>query len=123
LLSGSTVEEINNKLAGVVTDVRNAEKRFKLDQVIFSASMVVDALKEMKQPETKKDHPGTFIIDFIHRFISETPDHKPGTLKEYKSLANHLADYEKLKRTKFTFEGDAAILNGPFGFPYRCKGS
>ncbi|HMK18127.1 MAG TPA: tyrosine-type recombinase/integrase [Chitinophagaceae bacterium] len=112
LLSGSDVEDINNKLASEITDVRNAEKRFKLDQVTFSASMVVDAIKKMKQPETKKDLPGTFIVDFIHRFIKETPDHKQGTLKEYKSLANHLSDYERLKKTKFTFEGDAAILNG-----------
>ncbi len=112
LLTSAEVAEINSKLQDVKNDVGDVETRFKLDKKPFSPQMVIDNLKELKQPETKKDLPGINIVDFIDRFAKETTDHKEGTLKEYKGLANKMKEYEKLKKVKFTFEGDAAILKG-----------
>lgn len=104
LLSGSGVEETNNKLSGVVADVRNVEMRFRLDQVTFSASMVIDALKDMKQPETMKDQPGKKLTDFIDKYIKETSAFEKGTIKGYNGLKNHIEDFEKEKKQYFYFE-------------------
>ena len=41
LLADSEVKEINSKLSAVTTDIRNAESRFKLDQITFSVSMIL----------------------------------------------------------------------------------
>jgi integrase len=104
LLTSSDVEEINNKLAAVITDVRNAEKRFKLDQVTFSASMVIDAIKIMNQPETKKDQPGKSAVDFIDRYVKETSSFEDGTIKGYVGVRNHIEDFEREKRQYFYFD-------------------
>lgn len=112
LLTASEAAEINAKLQGVKNDISDVEKRFKLDKNAFSPQMVIDTLKELKHPETKKDLPGINIVDFIDRFIKETTDHKEGTIKEYRGLANKMKEYEQLRKVKFLFEGDAAILKG-----------
>jgi integrase len=104
LLTGHDVEEINTKLASVITEVRNIEKRFKLDQIPFSASMVIDALKEVKQPETKKDLPGKSVVDFINRYVKETSSFEEGTIKGYVGVRNHIEDFEKEQKQYFYFD-------------------
>lgn len=112
LLQASEIAEINHKIKEVIKDVNDIETRFKLDKKTFSPEMVIDSLKASKQPETKRDEPGVNIVDFIDRFRDETTDHKEGTLKEYRTLSNHLKEYEKTKKVKFTFEGDSSVLIG-----------
>lgn len=112
LLTASEMTEINSKLEVLKVDINDVETRFKLDKKTFSPQMVIEALRQIKKPETKIEQPGIFIIDFINRFCAETNDHKEGTLKAYSGLANHMANYEALKKTKFTFDGDASILRG-----------
>ncbi len=105
LLTAAEAEEINTKLAGVVVDFRNAEHRFKLDQVTYSPQMVIDAVKEMKRPETKRDEPGKNIDDFIHQFVKDcTGTHQAGTLKVYSGLAAHIAEFEKSSGERLTFD-------------------
>lgn len=105
LLSSSDVTEINAKLQAVENDVRDVEKRFKLDKTAFSPQMVIDTLKAIKKPETKKDLPGTNLIAFIKQFVTDSAGtHKPGTLKVYTGLAAHLAAFEKSRSIKLSFE-------------------
>lgn len=112
LIDSDEVSEINKKLLDVSNNVRDIETRFKLDKKTFSPEMVISTLKANLQPETKRDDPWVNIVDFIDRFRKETTDHKEGTLKEYRTLSSHLQEYEKIKRVKFTFEGDSSILVG-----------
>ena len=104
LFTSSEVAEINTKLERVMSDVADVETRFKLDKKAFDVDMVIDKLKELKNPETKKAQPGINLVDFIHRFVKDSAGtHKPGTLKVYTGLAAHLSDFEKAKRIKITF--------------------
>lgn len=112
LLSGSEVAEVNSKIQGVMNDISDVEKRYKLDKKTFSPQMVIDSLKALKQPETKKDEPGVNIIDFIHRFVKDsTGTHRPGTLKVYTGLVAHLTEFENSIGLKVTFDNiDVAML-------------
>jgi len=118
LLTKSEVTEINAKLRGLRSDVSRIERRFKDAEKAFSVEMVIEALKEMQKPETKKEVPGVNVIDFIHRFVKDsTGTHRPGTLKVYTGLAAHLKEFEKSRSTNFTFENtDVAMLRAFHGF-------
>lgn len=110
LLTNIEVNEINEKIENVIKAIRNIETRFKLDGVAYSISMVIEKLKEEEAGATKKEQPEYYITDFIEKFCRESQDHKEGTLKEYKTVMNHLQAYEKLNRVRFVFDGDADIL-------------
>lgn len=112
LLTSLEADEINSKLDQVKNDIKDIETRFKLDKRPFSAQMVIDALKEITRPETKKEQPGVNIVDFIKRFAKDsTGTHKTGTLKVYTGLGAHIAEFEKTKRITVTFESmDIATL-------------
>lgn len=123
LLTSSEVDEVNAKLEQLKTDVKDVEKRFKLDKIPFSAKMVIDTLKDLKQPETKKELPGINIVDFIHRFIDDsTGTHKSGTLKVYYGLAAHLEEFEKSRNIKVTFSNlDIPMIRNFHGFLSEVK--
>lgn len=65
---------------------------------------VIGALKDMHKPETKKEDPGTNIVDFIELFAKETTAQKARTVKTYRGLRSHLSRYEKTKKRRLTFE-------------------
>jgi site-specific recombinase XerD len=123
LLTVSEVAEINAKLQGVINDIADVEKRFKLDKTAFSPQMVIDTLKELKQPETKKDLPGTNLIAFINQFVIDSAGtHKPGTLKVYSGLAVHLSNFEKSRSVKLSFESiDVPMLRSFHSFLAEVK--
>ena len=105
LLTAKEVAKINDKLQGFGKNVRDVETRFRLDMKPFSPQMVIETLKELKQPETRKDTPETNVIYFINQFVKDSAGtHKPGTLKVYTGLAVHLTAFEKLKGEKIGFE-------------------
>jgi integrase len=104
-LTETQVREFNSKLRGYLTDIENVEKRFSLDKIAYTPQMVIDALDNIRQPEAIKDDPGKSVIAFIHQFVQDSKiSHKPGTLKVYSGLAEHLKAFEKLTRKKATFE-------------------
>jgi integrase len=118
LLTNTEAAEINAKLERVCSDIADVETRFKLDKKTFSPQMVIDALKEVRQPETKKDKPGVNVIAFILQFVKDsTGTHKPGTLKVYSGLAAHLSAFEKYRNIKITFDSiDIPVLRSFNGF-------
>lgn len=116
LLTSTDIEEINTKLSSVITEFRDAEKRFQLDRLTYTPQMVIDFVKASKKPLAQKDQPAVYIVDFINKFCLETTDHREGTIKAYKGLANHMANFEAIKRIRFAFEGDASILKSFSGY-------
>jgi integrase len=118
LLTASEAAKINAKLQEVRKDVADVETRFKLDKKVFSAAMIIDTYKTLKQPVTKKDEPGVKVVDFILKFVKDSAGtHSPGTLKVYSGLAKHLMDFEKSKSAKVTFENiDIAVLRAFHSF-------
>jgi integrase len=104
LLSENDVDKINEVLLNVKNNVADIEREYKKAKVAIDVEMVINKLKSAKEPETKKIDAKTNIADFIINYIKEANQFKEGTLKEYKTLANHIKDFEANKRVKFSFE-------------------
>ena len=104
LLTSSEADKVNNELGKVKDNVEEVETRFRLDKKQFDCKAVIDRLKELKRPQTKKEDPQTSVADFIRQFANETTAHKDGTKQTYTSLANHIERFERDKKQSFTFE-------------------
>lgn len=123
-LSEGEVKEFNSKLEAYKTDIANIEKRFSLDKKVYTPKMVVDALAEIYQPESKKDDPGESVIAFIHQFVKDSSGtRKEGTLKVYTGLAAHIAEFQQQKKKKAHFETiDKPFLKAFHGFLSESQG-
>jgi integrase len=90
----------------LVQEIKDIEKKFTLHKIAFSSQMVIDALKEVKLPITKKDESHTLLFDFIDKYISDhSTTREQGSLSVYKALKNHLSAYQRDKKRKITFLG------------------
>jgi integrase len=123
LLTAAEAADINSKLEEVKNDIAQVEQRFKLDKVMFSPDMVISALRELRLPETKKNEPGVYLVDFIHQFVKDSAGtHKPGTLKVYTGLAAHLQEFEKHRHSKCSFSSvDVPFLRSFHSFLSETK--
>lgn len=113
LLNGSDVKDINSKLKSIQDEVGEIEKHYRnsLTRKVFSAADVIEKLKEMKQPETKKDHPGKSVVEFIKKYCAESTGFREGTIKGYTGLMNHIINFEVQKKLSFNFETiDVSIM-------------
>lgn len=97
-------ESINNKLAGIKSEIEEIEKSFK--NVAISSGMVVDAYKgNNSKTLIKKEAPKTFVFDFIDQYVKDNePTRVKGSLSVYKSLNNHLKAYQKKNNITVKFE-------------------
>lgn len=95
------VDEINNRLIGIISDIKAIEKRFELDKVQYSAEMVINAYNEQRLPETKKSDHKNSIIDFLDRYIEDNRNAKRNkTICNYVNIKFHLSEFNK----KLTFD-------------------
>lgn len=98
------VERLNRKLQVIINDIETIENNFEHIGKAFDVDMVLGALKD-KYTTTKKVEPGKNVIDFIRQFANESGStHKPGTLKVYRGIAEHLEAFcrDKRKDAKFS---------------------
>lgn len=104
-LTDKEAKEINKKLSDILNDIEAIEQRFELDRVVYSADKVIERLKALKVPVTKKDESSTFIYDFIDKYIREhSTTREEGSLQVYRSLKKHLQDFQKHTKQKVTFD-------------------
>ncbi|HWW39360.1 site-specific integrase [Pedobacter sp.] len=104
LLTESEIDEINDNLAAIVKEIDNYEKDHLRKDIAFSSQMIIELLKESKNPSVKKEEPNNFVFDFIDQYIKDnTSTRVKGSLSVYKSLKAHLQAYETAKRTRITF--------------------
>jgi integrase len=105
LFTHSEAETLNNELSDLQKQVKEIEQRFEMDKIPYSAEMVIDKLNDHKKPTTKKEAPNKILFDFIDKYIE---DHKmtreAGSLTVYKSLKNHLQDYQLATKKKIAFD-------------------
>lgn len=94
----------NADLIAIKKEFSSQETDFERKKVTYSAEMIVEALKEQKQPGTKKDIK-TSVVDFLEQYAKDAAaTKKPASLKVYKTNANHLRDFEIKNKIKVTFE-------------------
>lgn len=105
ILLDTEIETVNENISKVKADIKDIEKRFELDKVTFTASMVIDALKDNTPHKTRKEEHRDLLFDFMDKYIA---DHKAsreaGSLTVYKSVKNHLEAYQSETKHKVRFE-------------------
>ncbi|KAA9041624.1 site-specific integrase [Ginsengibacter hankyongi] len=105
LPSSNDIKDINSELASFCRDVADIEKRFKLNRVIYSAEMVIEELKDSRLPTTKKKAPTNQVFDFIEKYIEDNKlSREAGSMSVYKSLKNHLQNYQIEKKRRVAFD-------------------
>ena len=105
LLFESEVEKINDDIAKIKSVVKSIETRFELDNIPYSASMIIDALKNGTPVKTKKDEPKNLLVDFIDKYIEHHElTREKGYLSVFRALKTHLISYQYSTRQQFTFK-------------------
>lgn len=106
------IEGLNRGLLAVKSEIENIEKRFELDSVQYSISMVVDKLKEIYTPLEVREQPSTIVFDYIDQYIRQSElVRAKGSLSVYKNLRTSLSEFQQDTRTKITFsEIDASFF-------------
>src|SRR5690606_19210029 len=71
----------------------------------YTSYEVANELKNRKEKNkpTKKEDAKHYLVDFIDQYVNDVKTSRnPGTIKVYVTTRNHIADYEKQKRTRIT---------------------
>ena len=104
LPSAKEVDEINNTLIALRTQIKKIENRFDDDRIEYKASDVVKAL-EGNKTKTKDEAPTNQVFDFVDKYIQDNKaSREPGSMCVYKSLKRHLSEFEVSKKKKITFD-------------------
>lgn len=118
LPSSKEAEELNNRLTSLRNEISGIEKAYEINGVAYSVDMVVDKIRDRKKPTTKKDAPTNQVFDFIDQYIAaNAATIEPGSLSVYKSLKNHLSNYQaEQKKSRKDQTGPEAIKYIPVTF-------
>jgi integrase len=105
LPSVSEVEEINLELDTKRNRIRKIEDNFEEQGIRYSLDMVIDLLKKSQGTTTKSEAPRNQVYDFIDKYIKDNQASRVrGSLSVYKSLKNHLKNFEIKRKQKVTFD-------------------
>jgi integrase len=105
LLSEAEVKKINDNLSDSTKDIEKIEKRFELDAIPYTASMVIDCLKDNTPLKTRKEEHKDLLFEFMDKYIADhTASREAGSLTVYRSVKNHLEAYERETKHKVRFE-------------------
>lgn len=104
ILDKKEVENINDTLNALRKEIRDIEKGFELTGVLYNCKSIVDKLKFAHKPKFKKREPVSAISDFIEKYISDHElTREKSSLKIYRTLRNHLLNFQDKKNYKVTF--------------------
>ena len=99
------VEAINTKLNLYRKEVADIEQRFELNKILYSVKMVIAGFKENRSTTTKTEAPTNQVFDFIDKYIEDNKaSREPGSMSVYRSLKNHLNNFQIENKRKVTFD-------------------
>lgn len=105
ILLESEIENINDNILKVKSEIKDIEKRFELDKITYTTSLVINALKEGSTKKTQKEEHRDLLFNFIDKYLSDhASSREAGSLSVYKSVKNHLLSYQNETRQKVRFE-------------------
>lgn len=98
-------KEFNDRLRGIIRTTKEITDRFILDKISFSSNAVIEKLLAVYSPSTKALAPATHVFDFIDKYIEDNKaSREPGSMSVYRSLKNHLQNFQIKKQKKVTFD-------------------
>ena len=100
-----TLIQYQDDLIDLKNKVRKIEEGYRSKGIAYSVEMLIEKIKETKEIKIKKEDSTNLVYDFIDRYIQEHElTRVKGSLVVYKSLKNHLKNYEVKTRNKIRFE-------------------
>ncbi len=99
------VAELNDSISGLLQEVKKVEDVLEAKGIRYTSTEVANELKARKEKNkpTKKEDAKHYLVDFIDQYVDDVKaSRNPGTIKVYVTTRNHIADYEKQKRTRIT---------------------
>ena len=98
------IKDINDKLEEFIKDVEKIERRFNEDKTEYNEEIVIEKLKEIHKPNIRRNEATGYVFNFIDQYIKDHEStREPGSLGVYKSLKNHLKDFQETKGVKVVF--------------------
>lgn len=106
LLPGQNdVDKLNGTLASIRSEAENIETYFLVNNIPFSAEMVVNEYANRIGSKTKQEEQSNLVFDFIDRYVIENSESRAeGSLKVYNQLKRHLQEYQNKKGVKISFD-------------------
>ena len=93
------VKEVNEELDKLVRKIEGIEETFRVLGKKYDAYMVIDELTTTKKANTSSE-----LYNFIDEYIERNSNQRaPGSLNVYKSLKEHLQNFESSKNERVTF--------------------
>lgn len=105
------VRRINEELESIRKKLNGIADTFKTEGTTYTVQTLIDRFKQLTKPEAVKETKDLLLVDFIDSFTEDIRTTKnPGTVKVYTTTRNHIASFEKKKRTK------TALKSAGYGF-------
>ena len=118
LLTETEVNELNDDLDNIETQIRDIEDKFIALKIPFSSQMVITELLNSKPKNFKVEEKTGLVFNFIDTYIEEHEAiRETGSLSVYKSVKNHLKAYQDKTGHKVTFESIDYSFFTSFIFP------
>lgn len=104
-LTSTEIDDLNKKLEELVSIIEKLERRFEDDGIQYGVSNVINVLKERKNKVTTKETPKNLLFDFIDHYLeNHSTIRNKGSLAVYRSMKNHLQEYQKQTRVIVSFD-------------------
>ena len=98
------LKRANISLDDLSKNINDICARFELDEISYSADMLLENYKLSSSPKTKKDESHNLVFDFIDKYIDDNQlTREKGSMGVYRALKRHLEAYQKHTRTKVKF--------------------
>lgn len=100
------IDAINNRLAAYRKEIAEIEKKFELEDEIYTPDEVIDLFINKEKAFRSRKSAKASVYTFIDSYITDhEATRKKGSLQVYKSLKKHLENFEEVKKVKVTFAG------------------
>ena len=120
------INELNAKLQQVKINLKKVEDFLESKNEKYSSADVKQEYDKRRNVKatTKKEETKHYLIDFIDHYVeSVRASRNVGTIKVYVTTRNHIADYEKKKRTRVTLaDAGYGFLQSFYNYLIEVKG-
>ncbi|HEY1062911.1 MAG TPA: site-specific integrase [Daejeonella sp.] len=105
ILDTEAIKDINRALRAIEDKINDIETVFEKTGIIYTAEMVKAKFNETANKKHRKAEEKGLLYKFIEEYIDLHKGHKKeGSIKIYRTVKQHLLDFESAKRIRVSFE-------------------